>query len=223
MTDSPTARLGRLDACCVSDACDQLGLPPAVTGIAPQSTRRRIAGRVATVTLAAGMPPAGSSRHLCTSAIERAGAGDVIVVAQRTGIDAAGWGGILSNAAMVRGLAGVIVDGPARDIDEAAELAFPVYSRSTTCRTARGRVFESASGEPVTIGDVLVREGDYVLADGSGVVFVPAERIDALLDAAERINAREAAMTAAVRAGDPVSQVMGASYEQMLERREKRS
>ncbi|MCM8732038.1 RraA family protein [Hephaestia sp. GCM10023244] len=216
MTDSLITRLGQLDTCCVSDACDQLGLPPAVTGIAPQSARRRIAGRVVTVTLAAGTPPSGSSRHLCTSAIERAGAGDVVVVEQRTGIDAAGWGGILSNAAAMRGLSGVIVDGPARDIDEAAELEFPVYSRSRTCRTARGRIYETASGAPVTIGDSQVNEGDYVLADGSGVVFVPADRIDAVLDAADRINAREAAMTVAVRAGEPVSQVMGASYEQML-------
>jgi 4-hydroxy-4-methyl-2-oxoglutarate aldolase len=215
---SIATRLGLLDACCVSDACDQLGLPPAVTGIAPQSVRRRIAGRVATVQLSAGTPPAGSSRHLCTSAIERAGAGDVIVVEQRTGIDAAGWGGILSNAATVRGLAGVIVDGPARDIDEAADLEFPVFSRAKTCRTARGRVFESASGEPVTIGDTVVREGDYVVADSSGIVFIPADRVEQILDAAERINAREAAMTAAVRAGDPVSQVMGASYEKMLDR-----
>ncbi|MFD2498595.1 RraA family protein [Rhizorhabdus histidinilytica] len=116
----------------------------------------------------------------------------------------------------MRGLAGVIVEGPARDIDEAAELGFPVYSRSTTCRTARGRIFEIASGEPVTVGDTLVSDGDYVVADSSGVVFVPTARIEELLAAAERISAREAAMTEAVRAGEPVGQVMGARYENML-------
>ncbi|KQX25136.1 MULTISPECIES: RraA family protein [unclassified Sphingomonas] len=216
MTQSILDRLGRLDACCISDAGDQIGLPPAVTGIGWRSVRGRIAGRVATVTLAAGTAPNGSHRHLCTSAIERAGAGDVIVIEQRTGIDAAGWGGILSNAAKVRGLAGVIVEGPARDIDEAAELGFPVYSRSATCRTARGRIFEIASGEPVTVGDTLVNEGDYVVADSSGVVFVPASRIEELLAAAEKIAAREAAMTSSVRAGEPVSEVMGARYETML-------
>ncbi|QEH80062.1 RraA family protein [Sphingomonas sp. C8-2] len=216
MTQTLLDRLGRLDACCISDAADQLGLPPAVTGIGWQSVRRRIAGRVTTVTLAPGTPPNGSHRHLCTSAIERAGPGDIVVVEQRTGVDAAGWGGILSNAAQMRGLAGVIVEGPARDIDEAAELGFPVYSRSTTCRTARGRIFEIASGEPVTVGDTLVSDGDYVVADSSGVVFVPTARIEELLAAAERISAREAAMTEAVRAGEPVSQVMGARYENML-------
>lgn len=216
MTQTLLDRLSGLDACCVSDAADQIGLPPAVTGIGWRSVRRRIAGRVTTVTLAAGSPPSGSHRHLCTSAIERAGAGDIIVVEQSTGVDAGGWGGILSNAAQVRGLAGVIVEGPARDIDEATELGFPVYSRSTTCRTARGRVFEVASGEPVTVGETRVEDGDYVVADSSGIIFVPAARIEELLAAAERIAAREAAMTSAVRAGEPVSQVMGASYENML-------
>ncbi|MFD2498594.1 hypothetical protein ACFSTI_06710 [Rhizorhabdus histidinilytica] len=94
MTQTLLDRLGRLDACCISDAADQLGLPPAVTGIGWQSVRRRIAGRVTTVTLAPGTPPNGSHRHLCTSAIERAGPGDIVVVEQRTGVDAAGWGGI---------------------------------------------------------------------------------------------------------------------------------
>ncbi|MBA15660.1 MAG: dimethylmenaquinone methyltransferase [Sphingomonas sp.] len=223
MSQSPSAdsfaiRLGRLDACCISDAGDRIGLKPAVTGIASQSARRRIAGRVATVTLAAGNAPSGSQRHLCTAAIERAEAGDIIVVEQRTGIDAAGWGGILSTAAQIRGLAGVIVEGPARDIDEAADLGFPVYSRSATCRTARGRIHEAASGDPVTIGETTVHEGDYAVADSSGIMFIPAARVEELLATAEAIAAREAAMTTAVRAGDPVSQVMGARYEQMLDK-----
>ena len=133
-------RLRRLDVCAVSDALDQLGLAPAVTGIWPRTARVRIAGPVVTVKLAKGPPPAGSPpRHLCTTAIESAPEGGVIVVEQRTGVDAAGWGGMLSNAATVRRLSGVIVEGSARDIDEAADLSFPVFARGQTARTARGR------------------------------------------------------------------------------------
>lgn len=217
MTEDPAlARLRRLDACAVSDALDQLKLPAAVTGIRPQTVAGRICGRVLTVTLAAGNRTDGPVRHLCTAAIEAASAGDVIVVEQRTGIDAAAWGGILSNAAQARGIAGVIVEGPARDIDEAAELAFPVFARSATARTARGRIHEAATGAPVRVGEVTVRPGDYVVADRSGVAFIEAAMLDTVLAAAERIAAREAAMTRAVRAGEPAGQVMGASYEHML-------
>lgn len=217
MSDDVAQRLARLDVCGLSDALDQLGLPSAIRGIAPRSVRKRISGRVITVRLAAGAPPADAPpRHLCTHAIEIASAGDVIVVEQATGVNAAGWGGILSNAARLKGIAGVIVEGPARDLDEAADIGFPVFSRETTARTARGRVFELATGEPIEVGGVTVASGDYIAADSSGVACIRASDIEAVLAAAEKIAAREAAMTKDVLAGKPAHEVMGASYEQML-------
>lgn len=214
------ARLAKLDACAVSDALDQLGLPASVTGLAPRAARQRVSGRVITVKLAAGKPPADAPvRHLCTAAIDAANPGDVIVVEQRTGIECAGWGGILSNAARIKGLNGVIVEGLARDVDEAAEIGFAVYARGATARTARGRIYEASTGEPVTVGDTLVASGDYVVADGSGAAFVPAAAIEAVLDAAETVTAKEAGMTRAVLAGHPVSTIMGAGYEHLLERK----
>jgi regulator of RNase E activity RraA len=218
------ARLGRLDVCAVSDALDQLGLPAAVSGLPPLAARNRISGSVVTVKLAPGPPPAGApARHLGTQAIESATAGQIVVVEQRTGLDAAGWGGILSTAAKARGVAGVIVEGPVRDVDEAEKLGFTVYARGATARTARGRIHEASTGAPVRVGEISVATGDYAIADGSGVAFIPTDRIEAVLAAAERITAREAAMAAAVGAGQPVTAVMGADYEHLLqEYREKR-
>ena len=218
MGDDIATRLARLDACAISDALDQLGLPPSVTGLAPRAARERIAGSIITVKLAAGRPPEGTPpRHLCTTAIDMAEPGQVIVVEQRTGIECAGWGGILSSAARVRSISGVIVEGLARDVDEAGEIGFPVYARGATARTARGRIFETATGDPITVGDVTVATGDWVVADGSGAAFVPAARIADVLAAAERIAAREAGMTRAVLAGHPVWIVMGGDYEHLLE------
>ena len=218
MSDAIAERLAKLDACAVSDALDQLGLPSSITGVGSQAARRRIAGRIVTVKLAAGKPPEGApARHLCTTAIDTAVPGDVIVVEQRTGIECAGWGGILSNAAKAKGLSGVIVEGLARDVDEAADIGFPVYARGATARTARGRIHEASTGEPVSVGDVTVATGDYVVADGSGAAFIPAARIDEVLAAAETIAAKEAGMTQAVLAGHAVSTIMGAGYEHLLE------
>ncbi|HEY1242531.1 MAG TPA: hypothetical protein VGF16_18345 [Bryobacteraceae bacterium] len=212
------ARLGRLDSCAISDALDKLGLPASVTGIHRFSTERRISGRVVTVTLAAaaGRPP--TSRHLCTAAIEAARPGDIIVIEQRTGLDAASWGGNLSIGAQVRGVVGVIVEGPVRDVDDSRRLDFPVFARTHTARTARGRIVEVATNEPITVGDVTASPGDYVVADGSGVAFIPQSEAARVLEAAETIVAREEAMAAAIRAGTPISQVMGANYEQMLKK-----
>jgi regulator of RNase E activity RraA len=63
---------------------------------------------------------------------------------------------------------------------------------------------------------VRVCPGDWVLADGSGVVFVPATRIDEALDTAEALAAREQQMLQRVRGGEPVSAVMNHQYESML-------
>ena len=72
-------------------------------------------------------------------------------------------------------------------------------------------------GLPGTLIDgVTVRAGDWVIADGSGVAFVPADRADEVISAAELIAAREAAMAKDLLAGRPVTEVMGSSYEHML-------
>lgn len=218
MADEIAVRLARLDACAVSDALDQLGLSPSVTGLRALSVRQRISGRVTTVRLAAGKPPQDAApRHLCTAAIDGSDAGAVVVVEQKTGVECAGWGGILSNAARGRGLSGVIVEGLARDVDESADIGFPVYGRGSTARTARGRIHEAETGGPITVGHLTVNDGDWVVADSSGAAFVPAASIEAVLSAAEAIAAKEAVMTKAVMAGRPVSQVMGATYEHLLE------
>ena len=215
--DDLIARLGRMDSCAVSDALDKLGLKGSVTGISRYSSDRRIVGRVLTVKLEAAEGRS-NTRHLCTAAIEAANPGDVIVVEQRTGIDAASWGGNLSIGAQVRGVAGVIVEGPVRDIDDSRRLDFPVWARSHTARTARGRIVETATNQPILVGDVQVSAGDYAIADASAVVFVAQGEIQRVLETAESIMAREDAMAQALRAGTPISQVMGANYEHMLKR-----
>jgi 4-hydroxy-4-methyl-2-oxoglutarate aldolase len=211
-------RLTRLDSCAVSDALDKLGLTGAVTGIQRFSTDRRIFGRVLTVKLDRAEGRA-NTRHLCTAAIEAAEPGDIIVVEQRTGLDAASWGGNLSLGAKVRGVTGVIVEGPIRDVDDSRRLDFPVFARNATAKTARGRVVEVATNEPVTVGEVTVSPGDYAIADASAVVFIAAAEMERVIQTAEQIMAREEAMAQAIREGQPISQVMGANYEQMLKNR----
>jgi len=137
-------------------------------------------------------------------------------VEQRTGRDAGSWGGILTLGAQVRGVAGVLADGPVRDIDEARAYGFPVFTRSFTARTARGRVVELGANVPVVFEGVLVNPGDYVIADSSGIAFIGADKIGAVLEAAEDIVAKEAAMAKALLDSVPISQVMGGAYENLL-------
>ena len=214
--DTYVVRLRKLDACAVSDALDKLQLSGVVTGLQHRSGPGRVAGRVVTMKVGVGNPPPGPPKHLGCTAIESAGPDDVIIVEQRSGIEAGCWGGLLTLGAKVRGVAGVVADGPLRDVDEAIAYNFPIYSRSLTSFTARGRVVELGTQVPVEIGNVVVNPGDYVLADRSAVAFIPANDILRVLEAAEAIAAREAAMAKAIQAGTPIGQVMGSAYEHML-------
>jgi regulator of RNase E activity RraA len=221
MSDPNVQRLRRLDACAVSDALDKLQLPGAVSGLPQRSGSGRIAGRAVTMKVGPGQPPGGPARHLGCTAIEQAGPDTIIVVEQRSGLEAGCWGGLLTLGAKVRGVAGVVADGPLRDVDEAVACEFPVFSRTLTSRTARGRVVELGVQVPLTLGgageEVIIEPGDYVLADRSAVIFIAAADIERVLDAAETIVAKEAAMAKAILSGTPIGQVMGGNYEHMLE------
>jgi 4-hydroxy-4-methyl-2-oxoglutarate aldolase len=211
-------RLRRLDACAVSDALDRLGLAGVVTQVPQYSGPGRIAGAVVTLRVGVGDPPAGPARHLGTTAIEASTVDHIIVIEQRSGLDAGCWGGLLSLGAQLRGVAGVIADGPVRDIDEARSLNFPVFTRQLTARTARGRVCELGTNVPIEPFGIAVSAGDFVIADRSGIVFIATGHIDGVLDAAETISGREAAMAKALLQGVAPSEVMGGNYEQMLRR-----
>jgi 4-hydroxy-4-methyl-2-oxoglutarate aldolase len=220
MTDSNQdyrQRLGRLDTCVVSDALDKLGLNGVVRGLSRLSTDKRVVGPVLTVRLEAAKGRT-SERHLCAGAIEAAQPDEIIVVEHHSRSDCAGWGGILSRAARMRQIAGVIVDGSCRDIDESRELGFPVFGRGAVPVTARGRIIETSFNTPVTVDSVTVRPGDWVIADGSGVVFITFENLKIVIEQAEKLAAREAELVAEIEAGTPVSQVMSRTYEHMTQK-----
>jgi 4-hydroxy-4-methyl-2-oxoglutarate aldolase len=209
-------RLAALDTCAVSDALDKLGLQGVLLGLQPLSNPRRMVGRVITVKLeeANGRP---STRHLGTLAVDSAQPGDVILVAHAGRPNVSGWGGILSQGAVKRGVAGVIVDGACRDVDESRELGLTLYARNAVPITARSRVIETAFNEPVLVGgDLTVSPGDLVIADGSGIVFLESARAEEIITTAEQIARRERAMAEAVLEGRPMVEVMGANYENLL-------
>ena len=201
------ARLERLDTTTVSDALDFLSLRGATVGLRPLWNCPRIVGRASTVQLG---PRTDSSPtvHLISPVIAAITASDRILVITG-GIDGVScWGDILANAAKVKGIRGTVIDGFSRDIDANEEIAYPIYGRGATMVSARNRVVQVNAGQPINVAGVTVAEGDYVIADRCGSVFVPASRIDEVLDLAERIARRQDGMAQAVRAGRSVEDVM---------------
>lgn len=126
-------------------------------------------------------------------------------------------GGIAATAASMNGLEGWVSDGLVRDVDEIVELQFPMYCKGRTVLTTRGRFMEAAINEPICCGGALCRFGDIVVADKSGVVIIPQERIEEVTAKAEEIAAREEAMLRSIKEGARLGEVdKKANYENML-------
>ena len=212
------SRLRTFDTGLISDACERSGHHcQVVTGIAPLTTATAIAGAAITVRLGpAGEESAQSTRHLGTTAVESATDAHVIVIDHQGREDCAGWGGNLSRGAGQRGCAGTIVDGAVRDIDEATELGYPIYARSTTPRTARGRAVEVDGQVPIRLAGARVNPGDYVIADTTGIVIIPHDSITDVLQAAAEIATEEERIAHRIAKGTPITEVMGHDYEQLL-------
>lgn len=200
-------RFAAVDSAAVSDALDKLWLSPGVGGIRPVWGPAAIVGFAVTVGLEPHADgPAGA--HIGTTAIETATGEDVIVVDNQGRTDVSCWGGILSLGAAQRGVRGVVVDGVCRDVAEARELGFPVFSRGAIPATARGRLQQRSTGEPVEIAGLTVHQGDVIVGDETGLVVVPRDRAAEVAELATAIVARERAIADEVRAGARLSHAM---------------
>jgi len=201
------ARLQQQDSNTLSDALDFLNLPGATYGLRPLWDCPKLVGRASTVQLGR-KSDAAPTVHLISPVIAAIDSTErVLVIAG--GVDGIScWGDILANAAQVKGVRGTVIDGLSRDIDGSADIGYPLYGRGVTMISARNRVIQLSSGQPVNMAGVTVEEGDYVLADRCGTVFVSAAHIEAVLDLAERIARRQHGMVAAVRSGRSVAEVM---------------
>jgi len=210
------SRLAALDACIVSDALDFVGLSGATIGIKPLWPCARIVGRAITVQ-AGAKSDSKPTHHMNTTAIAAGGSESVLVIANNGREDVSCWGDIVSNAALVQGIRGVVIDGACRDIEASEELGFPVFGKAVVPISARNRIVQVSSGEPIQCAGVAVRQGDYVIADQSGTVFVPLEAAEQVIELGERIARKQSAMVAAVRAGRSVVDVMHDSeFDQIM-------
>jgi 4-hydroxy-4-methyl-2-oxoglutarate aldolase len=193
------ARLAELDVATVHEASGRTGNLDA--RIRPIQTGVTIAGRAVTAQCHPG------DNLAIHRAVLEAGPHDVLVVA--AGGHLAGyWGEILAVAAQARGVIGLVIDGGCRDTAALRRLGFPVWSAGVsvhgTVKTVPGWV-----NEPVVVGGVIVRTGDYVLADDDGVVVVPAERIEEVLAAALARRAKEEKGFERLREGATTFDVLG--------------
>jgi len=135
------------------------------------------------------------------AALALAQPGDILVIDGKGDQTSALMGTIMMNACRQLGLAGVVIDGAARDTIEIIEMGYPVFAAGANpngpTKNVPGRI-----GHPVSVGGVTVNAGDFIIGDADGLVVVEREKIEGLLPAAEKKVRDEAARIAAIQAGD---------------------
>jgi 4-hydroxy-4-methyl-2-oxoglutarate aldolase len=131
--------------------------------------------------------------------LDEAPAGSVLVYVLDDGLEIAGLGNLMATTAKVRGLAGVVIDGGVRDVDEVEEIGLPVWSRSVTPATSVGRYVSVAKQVPVTCAGVPVSPGDYLVADWTGVVVVPQDKVAEVVRLLRQYDAKETKMVPIIK------------------------
>ncbi len=137
--------------------------------------------------------------NLQIQTLDEAPPGSVMVEVMEDGLDTAGVGNLMATTARVRGLAGMVIDGGARDVEEIEEIGLPVWSRSHTPATSVGRYVPVAKNVAVVCGGVVVRPGDWIVADRTGVVAVPKEALSRVLELLRQYDDKETRMVPLIR------------------------
>ncbi len=202
----------------ISDALDELGVLGAVgaSALRPSITGARVVGTAITVRNVPqrSQPYLGASKRASRLAeIEghnQAHPGDVLVIEGVPGVS--NMGGISATIGKRQGEVGAIVDGGIRDVAWQRSIDFPIWSSEVTPITGKWRVETVEVNGPVTIRGIVVKAGDLVAADETGVCFVPAELAERVIQRCEEISAAEGLRHDEIRSGVPVPDLAGRTH-----------
>lgn len=195
------ARCAAIGTSTWADAMDALGIAGVVQGIARRSGQGRIAGFAVTARhVWGGLGDFDRADFAVGRLVAATGPGRVLMV-DAGGTCISTFGGIASLAASRRQATAVVIDGACRDVDEIQATGLWLASRHVTPLTGKTRLRLQAMGEPVTIGQLRVAEGDLVVGDDTGLVVVPRERLEAVLAAAQEALAVDERVEQGIRDG----------------------
>lgn len=192
--------LGTFAAATLYEACGKSGGMTAA--IRPMVPGARLAGVAFTIRTL------GAETAAVLRAIESAPPGAVLMIDTGSVGHAPVWGGTSSLASKLRGLAGCVTNGCVRDVDEVVATGFPVYAAAVSV-VGTLKNHPGWQDVPIALGGVAVHPGDYVVGDADGVVVIPAADGLRAIEAATAQRDKEEARDARIRAGEPITVVVG--------------
>lgn len=192
--------LSRFDTATVHEASEGRGALE--SSIKPVDPKSRLSGPAVTV---AGRPGDNLMLHKAIYVAER---GDVLVVSVGGFTEAGPWGEIMTLAARVRGIAGLVIDGSIRDSIAIQELGFPAFSKGLSIK---GTTKDSLGyiNHPVVIGGVTVHPGDVILGDADGVVVVSQKDLAEVLEKSKLRKEKEEKIKKELQIGKSTLELYG--------------
>jgi regulator of RNase E activity RraA len=203
----------------VCDAMDELGIPPGSVGasvLRPTMPGQLVCGPALTVrNIAQRADPAvgakaGVNKMAEVEAHNLAEDGDVLVIQGVSGMS--NMGGISAITGKRSGERGAIVSGGVRDVTQSRSIGYPIWASEVTPVTGKWRLETVEINGEVVIGDVRVAAGDLVVADDTGVCFIPRDRIMPVLELCEKKARAEEIRCQAIENGVPVPEISRASF-----------
>jgi 3-hexulose-6-phosphate synthase/6-phospho-3-hexuloisomerase len=187
----------KVSSCNVSDAMHRKG---AMEGIHPIKKGYHLVGRALTVKTMDG------DWAKPVEAIDKCEKGGVIVIDAESGRKAV-WGELATLSCIKKGVAGVVIDGGVRDIHRIKETDFPVFARWISPSAGEPKGFGEIGSE-IECGGQLVREGDWIIGDDSGVVVVHRENAQEIANRAVNVNEWENRIREEIKKGSSLGKVM---------------
>ena len=189
------AEMSELSTAIISDAMFRMGHKDRTmrARIKPVDEMMRTAGPACTAQAYPG------ATYASSLAVEAAEPGDVIVIDAQSFLEAVMWGEIYSLMAMERGIAGTIVDGAVRDIDDVRDMGYPLFAAGVHPGAGTGDKLGKVN-VPIQCGGVIVRRGDLIFGDLLGVVVVPPEELLEVHQWCRKVMEKEEQMKADIRA-----------------------
>lgn len=200
----------------VSDALDTFGVRCVVPAsyIPPLLPGKRLAGNVVTLrsiperkTVTQGVIDKEPIKMSTREVYYLSEPGDVLVADFGGNKDISNMGGMSCKVGQTAGFVGAIINGAARDVAGIRALDYPVWAAGVTPITGKFRIEAIEINGPVTVHDVLVHAGDFVVADDSGICFIPHELVMKVLEYAEATEKAENKMRGLIEDKRPISEL----------------
>ncbi len=181
----------------ISDAMHRLG---AMQDIKPVKRGFHMAGKALTVRTIDG------DWAKPVEAIDKAQEGDVLVIDVQ-GSKKAVWGELATWSAKKRNLAGVVIDGSVRDIDDIKNMDFPIFSRHIVPNAGEPKGLGEI-GNQIECGNLDVKCGDWIIGDDSGVVVVPKDIAQEIANRAVDVMEHENRIREEIKKGESLGKVL---------------